>query len=256
MSVMKTCCGCFSTKSGTLIILMMYSILYLIGIIFSAIYLNSDDSSGWLNKNVEIPPECEADQKDSWWCKLIKDSSETEKSSAIGHVVVDTLLLVATIIALAGTCIGNALLLMPFIVLEFLVLAMMALFVVLVSVVLGVYQPGDVDITTAIAVAVVGVMILAFAFYLWLCVVSHYQILKEISQLGHDKVQIMQYPYNDPNYTDPTHGDYTGKNELDDVDDPAKYETPRTNTSTLDVKEDQDIKEDKLVDVDTPQDLE
>jgi len=241
---------------------MMYSILYLIGITFSAIYLNKEDPSGWLNENVVAPPECEADQKDSWWCTLIKDSAQTEKSSAIGHVVVDSILFVATIIAVAGTCLGNALLLMPFMILEFLVLAMMALLVVLVSVVLGVYQPGDVDITTAIATAVVGVMILAFLFYLWLCVVSHYQILREISQLGmgHDKVQIMQYPYNDPNYTDPNHGDYTGGNDdLDDVDDPAKYETPRTNTSTLDIKDlqdDVDIKEDKLVDVDTPQDLE
>lgn len=190
----------------------------------------------------------------------MKDSAQTEKSSAVGHVVVDSILFVATIIAVAGTCMGNALLLMPFIILEFIVLAMMALLVVLVSVVLGVYQPGDVDITTAIATAVVGVMILAFLFYLWLCVVSHYQILREISQMamGHDKVQIMQYPYNDPNYTNPSHGDYTGSNgnDLDDVDDPAKYETPRTNTSTLDVKEDVDITEDKLVDVDTPQDLE
>jgi len=40
------------------------------------------------------------------------------------------------------------------------------------------------DSSNLIATAVIGAVILAFYFYVWLCVVSHFQTIKEITDLG------------------------------------------------------------------------
>lgn len=242
MSVMKTCCGCYSTKSGTFIICFLYSALYLTGITMCAIYLGKIDSGGMRETLglTKVPEECKdaSDDDPTWWCKIAKDSKQTERSATVVKLVINSVLLVVTILTLVATCLGNRWLMLPFIVLEFLVMMGMALMVIFVAVVLGVYQPGDVDITTAIATAVVGVLVVGLFFYLWLCVVSHYQILGEIDQLGQDKVQVMQYPYDDPTYDDYPEKDKNVGEE--------KNDTPRTN-STIDVKE----QKDELVDVDT-----
>ena len=57
--------------------------------------------------------------------------------------------------------------------------------------VMAVYQPGNVEISTTISIGVIGVMVMVILFYLWLCVVSLYQSLKEIQNLGSDQARIM-----------------------------------------------------------------
>ena len=57
--------------------------------------------------------------------------------------------------------------------------------------VMAVYQPGNVEISTTISIGVIGVMVMVILFYLWLCVVSLYQSLKEIQNLGSDQARIL-----------------------------------------------------------------
>ena len=56
--------------------------------------------------------------------------------------------------------------------------------------VMAVYSPGDVEISTTISIGVIGVMVMVILFYLWLCAVSLYQSLKEIQNLGSDQVKM------------------------------------------------------------------
>ena len=82
--------------------------------------------------------------------------------------------------------------------------------------VMAVYSPGNVEISTTISIGVIGVrvcpieyllflsffapkkksifkvMVMVILFYLWLCVVSLYQSLKEIQNLGSDQVSMSQ----------------------------------------------------------------
>ena len=62
---------------------------------------------------------------------------------------------------------------------------------------MAVYQPGNVEISTTISIGVIGVMVMVILFYLWLCVVSLYQSLKEIQNLGSDQARIMVIAMND-----------------------------------------------------------
>ena len=63
--------------------------------------------------------------------------------------------------------------------------------------VMAVYQPGNVEISTTISIGVIGVMVMVILFYLWLCVVSLYQSLKEIQNLGSDQARIVVIAMND-----------------------------------------------------------
>merc|ERR1712141_483774 len=64
--------------------------------------------------------------------------------------------------------------------------------VVLTVLVLAVYLTTSVDITTTVSVAVIAAIWTVMMFYLWLCVVSHYQILGEVQSMGSDKVKVLQ----------------------------------------------------------------
>ena len=57
--------------------------------------------------------------------------------------------------------------------------------------VMAVYSPGDVEISTTISIGVIGVIVMVILFYLWLCAVSLYQSLKEIQNMGSDQVKIV-----------------------------------------------------------------
>ena len=111
---------------------------------------------------------------------------------------------------------GKACLLLPYIILEFLQLLAFAASIILTVgqheddgggesdtvviavlstrtmqvMVMAVYSPGDVEISTTISIGVIGVMVMVILFYLWLCAVSLYQSLKEIQNLGSDQVKM------------------------------------------------------------------
>ena len=49
-----------------------------------------------------------------------------------------------------------------------------------------------------VSVAVIMAIWTVMMFYLWLCVVSHYQILGEVQSMGSDKVKVLQEVRMDP----------------------------------------------------------
>ena len=81
---------------------------------------------------------------------------------------------------------------LPFIIFEFLNILLWISLVVLTVLVLGVYLTTTVDITTTVSVAVIAAIWVVMMLYLWLCVVSHYQILGEVQSMGSDKVKVLQ----------------------------------------------------------------
>merc|ERR1712088_1258670 len=102
---------------------------------------------------------------------------------------------------------------------------------------MAVYQPGNVEISTTISIGVIGVMVMVILFYLWLCVVSLYQSLKEIQNLGSDQVKIMQFddgPHNTNAGYDPHMDDYQPPGG---ADGPPSYRPPSsTKPPTEDAK--------------------
>ena len=81
---------------------------------------------------------------------------------------------------------------MPFIIFEFLSLVLWIVVEVLVVLVMAVYLTTSVDITTTVSVGVIAAIWTVMMFYLWLCVVSHYQILGEVQSMGSDQVKVLQ----------------------------------------------------------------
>lgn len=236
MSVMKTFCGCMSTRSGTMAVLALYILVYITGIVVGALKLDGT-SSGWMKSMIDIPEECKADNKEDWWCKLLNDMDNVEKDIFIAKIVVNCVLLMVGILAVYGTTSGKRLFMLPHIILEFLGLLCLVGIIVAVLIVLGVYAPGGIDITTTISIGVIGAIFMVVLFYLWLCVVSHYQILDEIKTIASDKVKVMQFT-NDFSPDDPAMTKYDRFNDSYDphtddyptghggVDEPPKYEPP------------------------------
>jgi len=231
MSVMKTFCGCMSTKSGANAILGLYILLAIAGIVISSIKI-SNDNFGEIQKQFDMPEECTTtgDKKDTWWCKIITNEDNFEKSMCIAKICINLALLIFAILALYGTTGGKPFFILPFIVFEFLCLLLFITVIVLVVLVLGVYSPGGVDITTTVSVGVIGAMWTVILFYVWLCVVSHYQILREISNLGSDQAKVLQEweedaalsKYDRFDEPDPHADDYP----MDKDDMPPAYEAP------------------------------
>lgn len=89
MAVMKVCCGCMSTRSGTFFVLLLYMLAYIAGITFFAIALDK----GWLNTwymdyaindfNCTIKEEF----KDAWWCTSMVNLTAGKITDFFGHVI-------------------------------------------------------------------------------------------------------------------------------------------------------------------------
>lgn len=79
---------------------------------------------------------------------------------------------------------GKHLLLLPWIIFKFILLLFIMAVAITVIIIMSVYVSKDDDTGNTITVGVVSAAGMAFLFYLWLCVVSHFQILREVSKLG------------------------------------------------------------------------
>ena len=101
---------------------------------------------------------------------------------------------------------------MPFIIFEFLSLVLWIVVEVLVVLVMAVYLTTSVDITTTVSVGVIAAIWTVMMFYLWLCVVSHYQILGEVQSMGSDQVKVLQEVRLSPPYNMAASGVSTIKN--------------------------------------------
>lgn len=192
MAVMKVCCGCMSTRSGTLAILLLYLLAYIGGIVFLGITIGNGDLEMWYKKYAVDEYMCQAKEsiKDSWWCTAINDLQYDIKTWAIVVVILLSLFLVFDLIALFGTSKGTFWPLLPWIILEFVRLVAKLIIFVMVIIVWAVYLEENADESYLIATGVMGAATIAFFFYLWLCVVSYFQLLREIEQIGNiHKVQ-------------------------------------------------------------------
>jgi len=240
MSVMKTFCGCMSTRSGTLAILGIYMLLAIGGIVIGSVKISNDDF-GEMEKQFDTPDECKpsGDKNGTWWCKIITNEDNFEKDICVAKIVVNVFLVIFAVIALYGTTGGKAFFMLPFIVYEFLCLLLFITVVVLVVLVLGVYSPGGVDVTTTVSVAVIGAVWTVLLFYLWLCVVSHYQILRELDNMGSDQVKVLQEweedaamnKYDRFDSPDPHADDYPM--DKDDDEKPPAYEPPASDAAKI-----------------------
>jgi len=190
MAVMKTCCGCFSTKSGTFAILLLYTAAYIACIVAISINLKGDTYQKWYKETVidsaDWQKECiqNTENKDSWKCKTSTNLQEDIKDIFIGIVVTCCIFLVAIILALIGTGKDKHWPILPWIILEFIRLIMKVVILVLVIILWAVNMSEGSDSSNLIATSVIGAVVMAFYFYVWLCVVSHFQTLKEITDLG------------------------------------------------------------------------
>lgn len=119
---------------------------------------------------------------------------------------------------------------LPCLAMEFLVWMILTLMAAAVVLVLVIYSPGGIDMSTSISLAVFVLIFVVFWLYLWLCLVSHFQTLRDIEKMGSDKVQTMQYPYDDEvgeikvDTPDPHDGDYPTART--DVSPPPAYSPP------------------------------
>jgi len=192
MSVMKSFCGCVSTKTGSLAILGLYIIIAIGQIVLSALKIDNGDY-GQIAADMGVPEECTTgDNNGTWWCKMITDEDKSEKNVVVGKIVINAVLFILCVIGFAGVSYDKPKLILPFIVFEFMLLLLWVAVVVMVVLVLAVYLTVSVDITTTVSVAVIGAIWTLMMFYLWLCVVSHYQILGEVQSMGSDKVKVLQ----------------------------------------------------------------
>jgi len=189
MAVMKTCCGCFSTKSGTFAVLLLYAAAYIACIVAISINLKGDKYEKWYKEAVidskEWQDECSGTENMKLWkCKTSFNMQYEIKGLFIGVIVSSCIFFVAIILALIGTAKDKHWPILPWIILEFIRLLFKTVILILVIILWAVNMSEGADTSNLIATSVIGAVILAFYFYVWLCVVSHFQTIKEITDLG------------------------------------------------------------------------
>jgi len=189
MAVMKTCCGCFSTKSGTFAILLLYAAAYIACIVAISINLKGDKYEKWYKESVldskEWQDECSGTENMKLWkCKTSFNMQYEIKGLFVGVIISSCIFFVAIILALIGTAKDKHWPILPWIILEFIRLLFKTVILILVIILWAVNMSEGADTSNLIATSVIGAVILAFYFYVWLCVVSHFQTIKEITDLG------------------------------------------------------------------------
>merc|ERR1719219_2887006 len=107
-------------------------------------------------------------------------------------IAVSLILLICSILAIYGTSSSSHWFMLPWIVAKFMVLAVFLTVAVGALILINVYDVFSGDPSLAIAVGVINAAFLAFLFYCWLCVVSHFQVLREVAQLGLDNIENVQ----------------------------------------------------------------
>jgi len=188
--VIKTCCGCLSTKNGTYAVLFIHMLGYLASIIQLGINVGGDQLETFWNSTVlttQVYSECgTTNYNDIWRCATLKDVGLDTHWVAIGLIIAASFLLVASIVAVVGTVKDSPWLLMPWVVLDFLsfltklIIAVMGVMMWSISLKAG----ANADTSFLIGVTILVAVGLALSFYMWLCVVSHFQSLKELKELG------------------------------------------------------------------------
>jgi len=190
MAVMKTCCGCFSTKSGTFAILLLYAAAYIAAIVVISINIKGTTYQDWYKESVldtkDWRQECTSNTEDmdTWKCKTSSNIQYEIKGIFIGLIVAACIFFVADVVAIIGTANDLHWPILPWIIIEFIRLIAKLATLILVIILWAVNMNEGADTSYLIATSVIGAALMAFYFYVWLCVVSHFQTLKEINDLG------------------------------------------------------------------------
>lgn len=253
MAVMRTFCGCISTKTGTILILVVYGLLYVSGIVLTSLTISQLNQLG-TDPVIGLAQGCGLDPAAlnttnptttaapviatatttaaitntsvnslslmlDWWCGFgvyfAIIAAYYGLYIAIVILVLKVVLLLLTCIALYGAATDRACLMLPAIIAEFLV--WLKFLILLVATIFLLTYIGGLEVTTIIFIAAVGAFSLVYLMYLWLCLVGHYQTLREIAKMNHeDKVHMLQ--------DDPRFGhDYDGYDGFDGATPPPDY---------------------------------
>jgi len=234
---MKVCCGCMSTRSGTLCVLLLYLVAYIAGIVLIGLKVG-DQEIGPLYfthvyKNINCSTNYLVRPTEPWWCKALYDIQFDMRSYGIVAMIMLALSVVFDLIAVFGTAKGRYWPLLPWIVMEFIRLFAKVVFLIMVLIVWAIYVGENADYSHIIATGVIGAGATAFFYYLWLCVVSYFQLLREIDRIGNiHKVQ-----------DSPSHkvtpfmaGDYDNENPYDNMSQHTTETTTKDSDEIISVK--------------------
>lgn len=185
MAVMKVFCGCLSTRSGTFAILFWYMVAYIGAITFCGLSLDKLYINTYYNDLVLDQYNCtgQDDFKDTWWCKFLNNLPADIKTVTIILIIVFALFLLFDLVALFATSRGTYWPLLPWIAVEFIRILVTSLGLIAVLIIWGVNIGDGGDTSIPIAAGIIATVVIAFFSYLWLCVVSYFQILREIDQV-------------------------------------------------------------------------
>jgi len=191
MAVIKTCCGCLSTKGGTFAVLLLHFAAYVASIIELSILVQDDSTTlaDLWNSTVlttQVYSQCDsAKYNETWRCSTLQSVSSSSKWIAVGLIIVAAVWTIACLIALVGTVKDLHLFLLPWIIGDLISFVGKLCGLVLALILWAIsIQATAADTSFLIAAIVAAAGILALCFYMWLCVVSHFQSLKELRDLG------------------------------------------------------------------------
>jgi len=185
---MKVFCGCWPTRSGTLGILLCYGAIYIGGIVLLSLSLdknfNGKGLEEWYKEGYDKYACIENETvKDTFWCNWMKQLQGAIRDWQIGIIVVLSVYILLDLIALFGTTKSSRWPLLPWIVLEFIRIFVMMVCTVIAIIIWAVYMDDTKDTSYMIATGIISMILMAMFFYFWLCVVSYFQLLKEIEQI-------------------------------------------------------------------------
>jgi len=210
MAVMKTFCGCLVTKTGAMTVLVAWAIFYIAMVVKSAVDL--DAGINFQEDLTAMKWDCATtENKDAWWCKALISMLVDGVDYTLACVIaICLILLICSILAVYGTSSSSHWFMLPWIVSKFMILAVFLTAGIGALILINVYDVFKGDTSLAIAVGVIVAAFLAFLFYCWLAVVSHFQILREVAQLGLDSIENVQPFKNEDDDDDMMAAGYVG----------------------------------------------
>jgi len=181
---MKVFCGCWPTRSGTLGILLCYGAIYIGGIVLLSLSLEEKFLEEKYKEGYDAY-KCYANEviKDTFWCNWMKQLLSVIRDWQIGIIVVLAVYILLDLIALFGTTKSSRWPLLPWMILEFIRIFVMVVCTVIAIIIWAVYMDDTEDTSYMIAAGIISMIFMAMFFYFWLCVVSYFQLLKEIEDI-------------------------------------------------------------------------
>jgi len=182
---MKVFCGCWPTRSGTLGILLCYGAIYIGGIVLLSLSLKENYLENWYNEYAIEKFDCKSDEvvAETFWCNWMVQLNTTIRDWQTGIIVVLAIYILLDLIALFGTTKSSRWPLIPWMAIELIRIFGMVVCTIIGVIIWAVYMNDANDTSYMIAAGIISMMFMAAFFYFWLCVVSYFQLLKEIEDI-------------------------------------------------------------------------